>query len=116
MKIKQERLANIIYRNLAEIIQFKLNDPDVGLITITEVKVTGDLSVAKVFYVVHGNQFQKDRCLKALIRAKGFIRSELAQHLSTYKTPDLKFIYDDNLDKANRIEELIKQANKKTTD
>lgn len=113
MKIKQERLANIIYRNIAEIIQFQLADPNVGLITITSVKVTGDLSLAKVYFVVSGDDVQKDNTLKALIRAKGYIRSELAQHLDTYKTPDLKFIYDDNLDKANRIDELIKKANMK---
>lgn len=112
MKIKQERVASIIKRNIAEIIQFQLNDPDIGLVTITEVDLANDYSLAKIYVMLSGSKYNIEKSLATLKKAKGFIRSELAQHLQIYKTPDLVFIQDDRLDKANHLVNLIEKANK----
>ena len=110
MTIKQQRLSNQIAKHLANIIQFEMKDPNLGLITITDVSVTHDLSLAKVYVMVSGNTKQKQLSLDALDQARGFIRSSLAKELTTYKTPEIRFIYDDSLDKAERIDELIKKT------
>ncbi len=109
MSIRNERIASIIKKNVAQIIEFELNDPNVGLVTITDVVVTRDLSMAKIYFMTYSPG--KEKTLNSLTRAKGHIRSQLAKFLKTYKTPDLKFIYDDSLEKANHLENLIKKAN-----
>ena len=112
MKIKQQRLANQITKIIAEIIQFQLQDPDLGLVTISDLALSPDLSLAKVYVMITGGARQRKNTMKALDNAKGFIRSALAKELSTYKTPDIRFIYDDTLDKAQRIDELLNQVKK----
>ena len=112
MKNKQQRISNLIGKILAEIVFFELKDPDLGLLTISDVEVTNDLSLAKVYVMVTGSKRQQEKSLAALDHAKGFIRKALAKELTTYKTPELRFIYDDSLDRASRIEELIKETHK----
>lgn len=112
MKIKQERVASIIKRNVAEIIQFQLNDPNVGLVTVTDVKLTNDYSIAKIYIMISGTSEDKAKGLDALRHAKGYIRSELAKDLAIFKTPDLVFMLDDSLEKYNRLTSIIEQANK----
>ena len=111
MKIKQQRLANQIKKILAEIIQFDLKDPNLGLVTITDVDLSADLSVVKVYVMVSGSSRQRKKTLAALEHGQGFIRSALAKELTTYKTPEIRFFYDDSFDKAQRIDDLIKLAN-----
>ena len=110
MKVKQQRINTIITKIIAEIIQFDLKDPDLGLITITDVETSPDLASAKVYVMVSGSDKQKEKTMSALDKARGYIRSALAKELTTHKTPEIKFIYDDSLDKAERIDELLKQT------
>jgi len=110
MTVKQQRLSNQITKMLANIIQFEIKDPDLGLVTITAVDVTHDLSFAKVYIMVSGSEKQKQHSLDCLNKARGFVRSALAKELKTYKTPELRFYYDESLESANRIDELIKQT------
>ena len=111
MKVKQQRINNIIAKLVAEIIQFDLKDPDLGLITITAVETSPDLTSAKVYVMISGNEKQKAKTLNALDKASGYIRSALAKELTTHKTPEIRFVYDDSLDRAERIDELLRQTN-----
>ena len=105
--IKQKRLEGTIRKNISDIIQFGLKDPNVGFVTITNVHVSNDHSFAKVFVTFLGKDARAQAGLKALNRAKGFIRSELSQRLDIRRTPDLIFVLDETEMKARHIDEII---------
>ena len=105
--IKQKRLEGTIRKNISDIIQFGLKDPKVGFVTITDVHVSNDHSFAKVFVTFLGKDARAQAGLKALNRAKGFIRSELSQRLDIRRTPDLIFVLDETEMKARHIDEII---------
>ena len=105
--IKQKRLEGSIRKNISDIIQFGLKDPNVGFVTITDVHVSNDHSFAKVFVTFLGKDARAQAGLKALNRAKGFIRSELSQRLDIRRTPDLIFVLDETEMKARHIDEII---------
>ena len=109
--IKQKRLEGIIRKNLSEIIQFEVKDPNIGFVTITDVKVTNDHSFATVYVTFIGATNQKE-AIAALERAKGFIRSELSQRLDIRRCPDLIFKIDTAEDNARHIDEIIEKIHK----
>ncbi|MCI8541106.1 MAG: 30S ribosome-binding factor RbfA [Erysipelotrichaceae bacterium] len=112
MKAKQDKLAGIIQKEISNIIQFELKDPKVGFITITDVRVSGDFSQAKVYVSFLGKEERKEAGMKALERSKGFIRSQLAQRLSIRKTPQLFFFHDNALEQGYKIERIIADIHK----
>ena len=103
MANKQERIATLIRKNIAEIIQFDLKNPHLGFVTIPEVKVSNDFSYAKVYV-----SFIKEG-LEVLNHSKGFIRSELASKMDTRRIPEISFVLDEGYKKEARIEELLKE-------
>ena len=109
MANKQERIATLIRKNIAEIIQFDLKNPHLGFVTIPEVKVSSDFSYAKVFV-----SFIKDEEIKegmeVLEHSKGFIRSELASKMDTRRVPEITFVLDDGYKREERIEKLLKES------
>lgn len=116
MGTKTERIAELIQRNVSEIIQFQLKDPKIGFITITDCQVTNDLSYAKVFVSFLGQNARKEAGMKALERSKGYIRSELSKRLSIRKVPTLIFVLDDALEKGNKIDKIIQDIHKKAVE
>lgn len=106
MANKQERIASIIRKNIAEIIQFELRDPHLGFVSIPEVKVSKDFSYAKV-YVSFINEKDAPKGLEILNKAKGFIRSELASRMDTRRVPEISFVLDEGYKKEARIVELL---------
>ena len=110
-KIKQEKLAVDIQRYISEIIQFELKGVNIGIATVTRVKVSDDNSWAKVYV----SFLDKDReaKLERLKEVKGMIRSALAKKLTIRKTPDINFVLDDSYQKGEHIEEIIKDLKKK---
>ncbi len=113
MSTKNEKIAELIKRNISEIIQFELKDPKIGFITITDCTVTNDLSYAKLFVSFLGQNARKEAGMKALNRSKGYLRSELSKKMSTRKVPELIFQLDDALERGNKIEKIIADMNKK---
>jgi len=111
MANKQERIATIIRKNIAEIITYDLKDPNLGFVSIPEVRVSADFSYAKVFvsFIIE-NQAKKG--MDVLNKSKGFIRSKLASKLDTRRCPDISFVLDEGYKKEERIEELLKNAKK----
>ena len=108
MANKQERIASIIRKNIAEIIQFEVKDPHLGFVSIPEVRVSKDFSYATVYV-----SFIKDEdiapSLEVLNKAKGFIRSELASKLDTRRVPEIRFVLDEGYKVEERITELLKK-------
>lgn len=107
MANKQERIATLIRKNIAEIIQFDLKNPHLGFVTIREVKVSSDFSYAKV-YVSFINENQIKESMEILEHSKGFIRSELASRMDTRRVPEISFVLDEGFKREARIEELLK--------
>ena len=109
MVMKKEKMNNIIQRELSDILQTEVRDPQIGFCTITAVEVTNDLSIAKI-YVSFLNKNTK-KSLEGLDRSKGFIRSLLAKRLTTRKCPELHFVLDTSLEYGNKIEGIIQELN-----
>ena len=94
-------------RELSMIISQELNDPLLGFPTVTEVDIAPDYSSAKVYVSFLGKNYKKRDGLEALKRSKGHIKSLLAKRVQMRKIPDLVFVVDDSLDKAQRIEDIL---------
>lgn len=103
------KVGEAIQKELAELIQKELNDPRLGMVTLSEVRLNRDLSVARVFFTVYESE-KKAQSLKVLKHCKGFLRRHLAQKISLRTVPDLEFMYDTTLEKAERIQNLLKEA------
>ena len=89
MTLKAEKIAGIIQKEISEIIQFSLKDPKIGFITITDVTVTNDLSIAKIYVSFLGQKPREEAGMKALDRSRGYLRSELAKRMTIRKVPDV---------------------------
>ena len=111
MTLKAEKIAGIIQKEISEIIQFSLKDPKIGFITITDVTVTNDLSIAKIYVSFLGQKPREEAGMKALDR-RGYLRSELAKRMTIRKVPELIFKLDDSLERGNKIERIISEINK----
>lgn len=112
MSVKTERIANLLVREISDILQNEVNDEDIKFVTITYCKVDTDLSLAQVYCTVL-DQNKKDKCLHDLNGAKGFIKTALAKRkLEIRRIPDLRFIYDESVEYGNKIENIINKINK----
>jgi ribosome-binding factor A len=104
-----ERIQAVIAREL-----LRLSDPRFLLVTVTSVVTTHDLRLAKVYFMVSGQDERREDALEAFESAAGLLRSVVGRELSLKVTPELRFYYDDTLDTQARIEELL--ARVRTTD
>lgn len=103
---RPQKLGDQIQREVSELLARELRDPRVAMLTITAVDVSPDLSHAKVFFTL----LEKDRLedtLEGLKRAAGFLRSQLARRLKMYSTPELRFVYDESVERGDRLARLI---------
>ena len=103
---RPQKLGDLIQRELSELLQRELRDPRVGMITITGVDVSPDFSHAKVFFTVLEKQRLED-AREGLRRAAGFRRSRLARRIKLYTTPELRFEYDESVERGDRLSRLI---------
>lgn len=111
MSIKTQRIANVLLKEISDILQNEVYDEDIKFVTLTSVKVDTDLSLAQIYCTVF-NINKKDKCLHDLNAAKGFIKTELAKRkLEIRRIPDLKFIYDESIEYGNKIEKIIEKIN-----
>jgi len=108
MNHRQQRTAALIVRHITEIIQYELKNPNIGMVTITEGKVSRDNEFVRVYVSFFGSGDVEAK-MAELQKSKGFIRSELAKRLTTYKVPDIGFVYDDTGDRAQRLNDALKK-------
>jgi len=105
-----ERINAIIKEVLSEIVLNDVKDPRVGLVTIVGVRVAPDLSSAKVFFSVMGDEAQRALTTKVLRGASGYMRHVIADEIDVRTAPELHWKYDDSLDRAFRIAEILKET------
>ncbi len=112
--IRPERVAQEIQAAVADILtRGMINDPRVGFITVTGVKVSPDLSVAQVFYSMIGTDAQKAETHAGLTAAKGFVRREVTKRVKLRISPEVFFTFDGSLEEGDKIERLLKQVRDK---
>ncbi len=111
MSIKTERIANLLMREISDIIENEIHDEDIKFVTLTGCKVDTDLSLAQVYCMVFDIE-KKDKCIHDLNVASGFIKVMLAKRkLEIRKIPDLRFIYDDSVYYGEKIENKLREIN-----
>ena len=104
------RHAERVKELVASVLRTQVKDPRVGMITITDARITGDLREATVFYTVLGDSAAQAGTAAALESAKGLLRSTVGKALGLRHTPTLTFVLDDVQDHAKHIDELLAQA------
>ncbi|CAM3074699.1 30S ribosome-binding factor RbfA [Filibacter tadaridae] len=110
MTMRANRVAEQMKKELGDIIRNKVKDPRIGFVTVTDVEVTGDLQQATIYISVLGKDSEKEDSLKGLMKAKGFIRTEIGQRIKLRKTPEIEFTFDESVAYGTRIESLLKQV------
>ena len=110
---RPQKVADLIQRELSDLLRREVRDPRVGMITITAVDVSPDLSHAKVFFTLL-EQKDRDTTIQGLQRAAGYLRSQLAHRIKLYTTPELRFVYDESVERGDRLSQLIDSANRKS--
>ena len=101
-----DRIKTLIAANVESIVK----DPDLGFITITDVRVTGDLQHASVFYTVFGDEIQRDKTAALLEKNKGRLRSFVGQQIQIRLTPSLDFFADAIPETAAHLDDLLREA------
>ena len=109
-KQRQRRVGEQIQRELSEIIRLELKDPGVGMVTLTDVEVSPDLTHAKVFFTQLGDDSARKGCETGLRRAAGFLRTMLGRRIKIHSTPELHFVYDESIARGVRLSRLIDEA------
>ena len=103
---RPRKVADLIQRELSELIRLELRDPRVGMLTITSVDVSPDLSHAKVYVTLLEKEKVEDT-LQGLRRASGYLRTLLAKRMKLYTTPELRFDYDESVERGDHLSRLI---------
>ena len=111
MSIKINRIESMLVKEISYVLANEGKDNDIKFVTVTAVKVTNDLSFAKV-YVMVLDMNKKDTTMKALNDAAGFIRSELFDRVDIRHIPELTFVYDESIEYGKKIEDKLKEINK----
>ncbi len=104
------KMADRIKVIVAQALERGLKDPRLGFVTITDVKVTGDLQHASIFYTVYGSDEERTDSAAALKSATGMLRSEVGKNITARLTPSLEFIADAIPENAKHIAELLAEA------
>jgi ribosome-binding factor A len=107
---RARRLSERIQVIVAETIERRIKDPRMGFVTITDVRVTGDLREATVFYTVLGDPTEQEDSAAALESAKGMLRTEVGRQTGIKHTPSLAFVADAIPEAARHLDDLLRQA------
>lgn len=112
---RSARLNELFRRELSHLVRRRLKDPRVQNVTVMEVRVSPDLSHARVFLRSDAS-VGVEEAIEGLERAEGYIRRELGRIMHIRKIPEFSFIADHGLERAGRIEELLKRSREQTTE
>lgn len=117
MKIRPERVAHLMRREIAEILQNRLRDPRLSssMVSVTDVQVTHDLSMARVFVSMLAEGIERESAMRALQSAAGFVRRELGPRLGLREVPDLRFAIDTSIERGARVDEILRRLHEGAT-
>ncbi len=101
------RVGDLLLREMSTLLQHRITDPRLEWVTITAVHVSADLKKAVVFFTARSGVEEAERCQAGLESAAGFIKREIGRSLDLRYMPELRFKYDDSLDQADHLDELL---------
>jgi len=105
---RSDRVSGLIQQVLSEILQKRINDPRLKMTTITNVKMSRDLRVARIYFAVSGGNQSVEEVTRGFESARGFVKRSLAGKLGLRYMPELNFFYDDSFDYGDQINKLLK--------
>jgi len=106
---RADRVADLLKEEISQMLCTEVKDPHIGFITITDVEVSKDLQLAKVFYTILGDERQLGESSDALQRVLPFIKRQLGKRLRLRFIPDILFRYDHSLDYGSKIDTILDQ-------
>ena len=110
MRIRPERVAHMMRREVADILENRLRDPRLGsMVSITDVEVTQDLSFARVYVSTLQTGPEREQLLETLRAAAGFIRHELRPRLGLREVPEVRFVFDESIERGARVDEILRK-------
>ena len=109
MSIKIDRLNNNFVEAISKIIHDDVKDKNVKDVTITDVRISNDLSIAKVYFTTMNDD--RKVVVDSLDKASGFIRTKLCDIVQIRKMPELNFIYDESIEYGKKIDDIIERIN-----
>jgi ribosome-binding factor A len=112
---RAQRLTEEIREQVARMIASDLKDPRLGFVTVTRVEMTHDLGLARVHVGVLGSEAEREKTMKALGQASGFVRRELGKRLRIRHTPEVEFRYDKGLDATDRVAQLLDEERRRAS-
>ena len=113
---RASRVGDQIRAELAELLVREVHDPGIGFLTIVHVKVSPDLQQARVYYTTIGDDQARKESAKALGRATPFLRRQIGRRLNLKRVPELAFMFDDSIEKNDRIERILQEINTERAD
>ena len=106
---RAERLGEQIRTEASQILTRQVHDPGVGFVTITRVRVSADLQVARIYYTALGDPTALRTTKRALVRVTPFVRRRLAERLGLRRVPEMSFVFDTSIAHQARVEELLQE-------
>jgi ribosome-binding factor A len=106
---RADRVSALIQEVLSDLLKKNIRDPRLMMTTITRVKMSPDLKLARIYFSIYGGSSKSEAAGVGFESARGFIKRSLARRLGLRYMPDLKFFYDDSLDYSFHIEKLLKK-------
>jgi ribosome-binding factor A len=108
-KTRMSRVGEEIKKELSIVLQRGLKDPRIGFVTVTDVEVTSDLQLAKVYVSIFGSEEQRRDSLAGLQKAKGYLRTEIGRRVKLRHIPDFVFKLDESIDYGSKIETILRE-------
>jgi ribosome-binding factor A len=104
---RSDRVADVLQKEICQLLLKEVKDPHLGFITITGVEVSRDLKLAKIFYTLLGSPDQAEESSRALQRITPFIKKQLGRKLHLRSIPDISFRYDHSLEYGTKIDTIL---------
>jgi ribosome-binding factor A len=115
MSTRTERVADLIRREMMDILMRKMRDPRLSFISVTGVEVAADLGSAKIWLSSLDGVEKRAEIVKVLTHAAPFLRRELAPRLGLREVPELRFAYDESIERGARVEDLLRRIHEGET-
>jgi len=106
---RADRVSGLIQETLSDLLKKRVHDPRLQMATITKVKMSADLKLARIYFAIYGDDKKSEDAAKGFESARGFIKRILARKLGLRYMPDLNFFYDDSLDYGSHIDQLLEK-------
>src|SRR5215217_7648705 len=108
---RPSRVGDQLRAEISELLARQVHDPGIGFLTITQVNVTPDLQIARVYYTTLGDDKARRESARALGRATPFLRRQIGSRLRLKRVPQLEFFFDESIERGDRIEQILHDIN-----